>query len=106
MTDTPATHRVTEGLPDPVAALRLLADAEAADGVEAFGEAFVRGLTDADAGHRHFRVPAAEAWAPRCSGPSTTPSESDCRCGPTVTSPGRRGWPRAPAAAWCANFSR
>lgn len=42
MTDTPATHRVTEGLPDPDAALRLLAEAEAADGVEAFGEAFVR----------------------------------------------------------------
>ena len=60
MTDTPATHRVTEGLPDPDAALRLLAEAEAADGVEAFGEAFVRGLTDADAGHRHFHVPAAD----------------------------------------------
>ena len=60
MTDTPTTHRVAEGLPDPDAALRLLADAEAADGVEAFGEAFVRGLTDADAGHRHFHVPAAD----------------------------------------------
>lgn len=57
MTDAPA-HHVTEGPPDSAAALRLLSGAEAADGVEAFGEAFVRGLTDAGAGHRHFHVTA------------------------------------------------
>ncbi|MFC3850336.1 mycothiol synthase [Corynebacterium hansenii] len=50
------TFRIEEGAPDPAEARALLAAIESADGVEPFGEAFVRGLSDPAAGHRHLRV--------------------------------------------------
>ncbi|MFD5868895.1 mycothiol synthase [Corynebacterium sp. NPDC060344] len=50
------TFRIVEGAPDPAEARDLLAAVESADGVEPFGEAFVRGLSDPAAGHRHLRV--------------------------------------------------
>ncbi|WP_448852861.1 mycothiol synthase [Corynebacterium sp. 335C] len=53
-------HDVLDGLGDggAAAARRLLDAAAAADGVEPFGEAFLRGLDDDGAGHRHLRVEA------------------------------------------------
>lgn len=58
-------HDVLEGLGDGGAAAwrDLLEVVTAADGVEPFGEAFLRGLDDADAGHRHLRVVADGALA-------------------------------------------
>ena len=41
---------------DTTAADTLLQHAHSADGVEAFGEAFVRGLDDESFGHRHFAI--------------------------------------------------
>ena len=41
---------------DTTAADTLLQHAHSADGVEAFGEAFVRGLDDDSFGHRHFAI--------------------------------------------------
>lgn len=50
------TFRIEEGAPDLAEARGLLSAIETADGVEPFGEAFVRGLSDSSAGHRHLRV--------------------------------------------------
>lgn len=50
------TFRIEEGAPDLAEARALLSAIEAADGVEPFGEAFVLGLSDPSAGHRHLRV--------------------------------------------------
>lgn len=50
------TFRIEEGAPDPAEARALLDGIAAADGVEPFGEAFVRGLSDASAGHGHVRL--------------------------------------------------
>lgn len=50
------TFRIEEGAPDPAEARELLSAIESADGVEPFGEAFVRGVEDPAAGHRHLRV--------------------------------------------------
>ena len=50
------TFRIEEGAPDLAEARALLSAVEAADGVEPFGEAFVLGLSDPAAGHRHLRV--------------------------------------------------
>lgn len=50
------TFRIEEGAPDLAEARALLSAIEAADGVDPFGEAFVLGLSDPSAGHRHLRV--------------------------------------------------
>ena len=47
------TFTIEIGAPEPAAARALLESVAGADGVEPFGEAFVRGLEDEDAGHRH-----------------------------------------------------
>lgn len=50
------TFTIEIGTPEPAAARALLESVAGADGVEPFGEAFVRGLEDEDAGHRHVQL--------------------------------------------------
>ena len=85
LADVPADARedALQGVTD------LLARAAAADGVEALGEAFVRGLTE-DRGHRHgiaVTPPSCRRWPRRRARTGRSTS------GPTAISPGPGSWP-------------